>query len=286
MKIGILGPEHMAMTWEKHLRLVSDVREVVIAPELKLLRNMDACLILSDAVLTPGPSGALLEALKHHCHILWVAPLPTDLNEISRWHETSEEAGVKVMFSMWAHYSPATRWLFNHISNPKKIHIHREWPGPRHTPDTHTLYRIILEEISLCLEWTQKRPVKLEGDLDFFPIRGSTMAHSMKQLHIRFSGDARASILLNPFGLENRHSRFVTGNHMAAVCQINEHLIKKWLFHGNASHTPELMRFDYREPARHLISHFIRSVRSGEQPLFGISELQKLATFLSRFSPE
>ena len=283
MKIGILGPEHMAMTWEKHLRSVSDVHEVVIAPKLRLLRNLDACLILSNTTLHSESTEYVLEALKHGYHILWIAPPPLKTVDVNRWYEASEEAGVTVMFAMWPHYSPATRWLCNHITNPEKIIIHREWPGPKFTPDPHALHRIILEELSLCLEWAQKRVVKLEGDLDLSQSHNNP-ASATKQLHIQFAGKTSASIHLIPYGLENRHSRFVTGEHMAAVCQINDQMIKKWLFHGKESHTPELMHFDYREPARLLISHFIRSIRTEGKPLYGIVELQKLVSFLDRFS--
>lgn len=282
MKVGIIGPAHMARTWEQHLRAVSHVQEVVIARSIDLLNDIDACLILNEAHLTASSSNQLLDALKCGYHVLWVAPLPTDSREIKNWHEASEEAGVVVMFSMWAHYSPATRWLFNHISTPQKIHIHREWPGPRHTPDASTLYRILLEEISLCLEWTRSQPVKVEGDLNFAVSHHDEMP-AMRQLHIQFSNGTSASIHVNPFGLESRHSRFVTGDKMAAVCQVNEHLIKKWLLHDTTSHTPELMHFDYREPAYHLLSHFMRSVQTGEQPIFGISELNELVSLVNRF---
>jgi len=282
MKIGIIGPDRMAMTWEQHLRSVSGVREVVIAPKISILNDVDACLILSDDRAPATDTGELMEAVKRGYHILRIAPLPTNPDEIHSWHEASEESGVIMMFSMWSHYSPATRWLFNHISTPRKIHVHREWAGPKFTPDAFTLYRIFLEEISLCLEWTGSRPVSFEGDMSTAPYRPNE-PHKMQQLFIRFANGTTASILLNPFGLENRHSRFVTGDKMAAVCQINEHLIKKWLLDGQTAYTPEVMRFEYREPAHHLLSHFMRAIQTGKKPLFGIRELNQLASLVRNF---
>jgi predicted dehydrogenase len=282
MKVGIIGPEPMANTWERHLRFATGVHEVVMAREIGLLGDVDTCLILNDAASGDMGSEQLLTALKRGLHILWVAPLPTDPGEIRRWHTAADEASVTVMFSMWSHYSPATQWLFNHITPPGKIHIHREWAGPQHTPDVKSLYRIILEEVSLCLEWSRSRLVHFEGDIHIPSVQDSEPP-AMQQLHLRFSNGTTSSLFANPYGLENRHSRFLTGKKMAAVCQINQHLIKKWMLDGTAQDTPEIMRFDFREPARHLLSHFIRSVRTGCKPLFGISELFQLAELIDHF---
>ncbi len=282
MKIGIIGPEPMAMTWEQHLRFITGVNEVVMARDISLLDDVAACLILNDASSGETDTGQLLAALKRGFHILWVAPLPADPDEIRRWHEAAEESSVIVMFSMWAHYSPATQWLFNHIAPPGKIHIHREWAGPRHTPDVTTLYRIFLEEVSLCLEWSRSRLIRFEGDVHI-PSGKATENPPVQQLYLRFSNGTTSSIFLNPFGLENRHSRFLAGSKMAAVCQINEHLIKKWMLDGAEQDTPELMHFDFKDPARHLLSHFIRSVRTGCKPIFGIGELHQLAAIIRHF---
>ncbi len=276
MKVGIIGPQSMAMTWEQHLRFITDVHEAVITTSLSPKEKFDACLILAEAAHDKTTLAEITDALKHGCHILWVAPLPTDHQTILSWHEAADEAGSVVMFSMWSHYAPTTRWLFNHIAIPRKIHIHREWPGPNFAPNKTTLQRNLLEEISLCLEWTKSRLVQLDGVLPD--------TASMLQYRLQFANDATATILLNAFGLENRHSRFVTGDKMAAVCQINEQVIKKWLLQGGPSYTPEVMRFDYREPARHLLGHFLRSVRTGQPPVFGISELYHLSETLVNFS--
>lgn len=282
MKVGIVGPGPMAQTWEQHLRFVTGVHEVVMARDIDLLDDTDACLILNDASASATNSSQLLTALKRGFHVLWVAPLPADPDEIRHWHEASEESSVTVMFSMWAHYSPATQWIFNHISPPGKIHVHREWSGPGHTPDVSSLYRIFLEEVSLCLEWSRSHIVHFEGDVAI-PSADAMNPPSMQQLHLRFANGSTSSIFLNPYGLENRHSRFITGRKMAAVCQIDAHLIKKWMLDGTGQDTPQIMRFDYSDPARHLISLFIRSVRTGCKPIFGIDELHQLADLIDHF---
>ncbi|MEX0681522.1 MAG: hypothetical protein WD097_09085 [Balneolales bacterium] len=282
MKIGIVGPKKMAITWEQQLRYIAEVKEVIIARDFKTLKQIDACLVLGEATPTTDSSKQLFEALKRGYHTLWVAPLPTNPEEIRKWYHASEESGVIVMFSMWAHYSPATQWMFNQIFPPRKIHIHREWPGPQHTPDPHTLYRIFLEEISLCLEWTRSRPVRIDGDHLFYP-ETNTVPPVLQQLLLQFGNGTSASIFLNPYGLENRHSRFVMSDKMAAVCQINEHIVKKWLLSDDTLQTPEVIRFDYKDPARHLLYHFIRAVRTGEQPAFGLFELNQLATLIQQF---
>jgi predicted dehydrogenase len=282
MKVGIIGPEHMAATWEKYLRYISDIEEVIIAPRLDLINDIDTCLVLNEATSPGSGTRPLMDALKRGYHILWVAPLPTDPSEINKCFELAEESGVIVMFSMWSHYSPATQWLFNHIATPDKIHIHREWPGPQHTPDRFTLYRIFLEELSICTAWTRSRTVRFEGDSGL-PSSRIGESRDMHQLLLDFSNGSRASIVLIPYGLENRHSRFVRDSRLAAVCQINDHIIRKWFLQGETSHVPEIMRFDFREPARRLLSHFFRSVKSREQPIFGIRELNQLAGLMQQF---
>lgn len=252
-----------------------------MAPEIAMLDNVTACLILNDGVHSHFSSSQLTEALKRGWHILWAAPLPADPEIIRNWHKMARETGVIVMFSMWSHYAPSTQWLFNHINPPGKIHIHREWPGPQNTPDVWSLYRIFLEEISLCLEWSRSQPVRFEGNL-FLPTSRSDNLSQMQQMHIRFGNGTTSSLFLNPYGLENRHSRFITGNKMAAVCQINGQLIKKWIIQGDRQQSPQILHFDYTEPARHLLSHFFRSVLTGVKPIFGIHELNHLADIIER----
>lgn len=283
MKIGIVGPDTMARTWEHHLRRVSEMQEVIIAQRVEILNDVDACLILDDGSATDKASRQLIKALKNSYHVLWIAPLPTSPEVIANWHQAHEESGATVMLPMWAHYSPATRWLFNHIPRPAKIHIHREWSGPRFTPDTTTLQRIFLEEVSLCLEWNPGQPVRIEGDISLLPYDRQEKP-GMRHVFIYFGNGTSASIFMNPFGLENRHSRFAGSDKIAAVCQVNQHLIKKWLLHVEHPDTPRILRFDYQEPAFHLLSHFIRSVKNGEEPLFGIHQWHALVTELRRFA--
>ena len=282
MKFGIIGPGSMAMTWEHHLRNTMGVQEVVIAPRVDMLQHVDAVIIPGNSEDSEKHIHLLKDALRRGYHVLWVAPPPTDPESIRSCLSIATESGAIVMFAMWSYYSPATQWLFNHIPSPTKIHIHREWSGPQHTPDTLTLNRIFLEEISLCLEWCGSEPVHIEGDLP--PTnRPDGNRPEMRQLHLRFGNDASATLFMNPYGLENRHSRFIKGKKMAAVCQINNHIIKKWFLDGEQQKTPQVMRFGYREPAQHLLSHFTRSIRSAEKPAFGITELDHLMSQLHRF---
>ena len=259
---------------------MAEIQQVTITQNLSLLNKVDACVLLGKNRIPGDQSGEVMEAIKRGYHILFVGPQPTDFREIKLWRKASEESGITLMFSMWAHYAPTTQWLFNHIAIPRKIHVHREWAGPKYTPDTITLHRIFLEEISICLKWLDKQPVSLDGHFDFTSIQNDKPL-DMWQLTLRFANGTFASIVLNPFGLENRHSRFITGDKMAAVCQINNHLIKKWLLNNQPTQIPDVLRFDQFEPAQHLLSHFMRAIKTNEKPAFGIAELYQLSSFLN-----
>ncbi|MBP3193603.1 hypothetical protein [Natronogracilivirga saccharolytica] len=283
MKFGIIGPGSMAATWEQHLRRTAGVHEVVITPRISMLQHVDAVIIPGSGDEPGRQTGLLQDALKSGYHVLWVAPPPLNAADVRSCLDIAEESGMVVMFAMWSYYSTATQWLFSHIASPKKIHIHREWSGPKHTPDVQTLNRILLEEISICLEWCKSEPVQLEGDLPFGNL-ADDQEQQMHLLHMKFGNGSSASIFMNPFGLENRHSRFAIGQKLAAVCQINDHIVKKWLLGDEQQKTPHIMRFDYSEPAQHLLSRFIRCVQNGEKPAFGITELDHLISRMDRFS--
>ncbi|MDI6401186.1 hypothetical protein QLX67_04210 [Balneolaceae bacterium ANBcel3] len=284
MKFGLIGPGHMAATWEQHLRRITGVHEVIIATDIDALDVVDGCILLDEPDASRPVNPVLPDALKKGYHILRIGPVPTQEEIVKHLEKTALEAGCILMFSMWAHYAPSTRFLFNHVRPPKKIHIHREWPGPAFTPDPMTLYRIILEEISLCLEWSHSRPVAINGlhSLDYYL---NAPEYAMHHIQVLFENDASATLFINPFGLEDRQSRFVTGEKMAAVYHINHQVVKKWLFGPQKqSHIPEVLHFENKEPAQNLLSHFIRSVRTGSKPLFGIEELCRLISAVQRFS--
>lgn len=292
MHIGIAGSGPMAATWHKYLESGSDAGEISELTRLDEPGTIDVCIVLANQVYnndTPKGHTAsgdpVLKALKKGIHLLWVGALPSDYPQIKTWQASAAESGAVFMFALWGHYAPTTQWLSSHVSSPLKIHIHREWPGPKHTPDSDTLHRLFLEELSLCIGWMRSRPISLHGDSP------SLYAHNpgripAAQWFFTFANGGKLSMSWQPYGMENRHSRFLYGNKLAATCQINEHIIKKWLMDDQVSHTPELMHFDHQQPAQHVLSHFFRAVRTGKAPLFGVDELLELISIANELTRE
>lgn len=290
MHIGIAGSGPMAATWHKYLESGSEAGEISLLTRLDQPGSIDACIVLANQFHDqkthegqPASADPILKALKKGVHLLWVGALPSDYQQIKTWHASAAESGSIFMFALWGHYAPTTQWLSSHVSSPRKIHIHREWPGPKHTPDNNTLHRLFLEELSLCIGWMRSRPVSWQGDS---PLLYANNPHCVPaaQWFFTFANGGRLTISWQPYGMENRHSRFLYGDKLAATCQINEHIIKKWLTHNQVSHTPELMHFDHQQPAQHVLSHFFRAVRTGKAPLFGVDELVELTSIMDELT--
>ena len=292
MHIGIAGYGPMAATWQKYLESGSETGTISQLARLDRPGNIDACIVLANQVYDQFTSAGqtasgdpILKALKKGVHLLWVGALPSDYQQIITWHASAAESGSVFMFALWGHYAPTTQWLSTHVSSPHKIHIHREWPGPKHTPDNDTLHRLFLEELSLSIGWMRSRPIRCQGDSPLLYSNNPDYVPAA-QWFFTFANGGRLTISCQPYGMENRHSRFLYGKKLSATCQINDHIIKKWLADDQVSHTPEIMHFDHPLPAQHILSHFFRAVRTGKKPLFGVDELLDLTSIISELTRE
>lgn len=74
MKISIVGVKERATAWEKHLRKLSIVKEVVITSNLQIEDNPDAVLLIDDS---SDKLQRLLNSIKAGHHTYLISKLPT-----------------------------------------------------------------------------------------------------------------------------------------------------------------------------------------------------------------
>ncbi|MEX0889970.1 MAG: hypothetical protein WDZ33_00395, partial [Balneolaceae bacterium] len=115
MKVGILGDRKRAQVWEKHLRPLKAVQEVVIASTLKDIRGSYCCILIDDS---PHNLDLLADTIRLGIHSYLVAEIPTDTEKLRKVHSYSQESDVRVQFSHWPSLSSATQWMRSQLPKP------------------------------------------------------------------------------------------------------------------------------------------------------------------------
>ena len=123
MKIAILGERNRASAWEKHLRKLSAISEVVITSSIPVKDSVDAAILLDNTDLKLN---SLEQLIKLGIHSYLVSQLPLDEKALEKIHYSAQEANVRVQFSHWPSLAPASLWMKQKIQKPNLIQIKRE----------------------------------------------------------------------------------------------------------------------------------------------------------------
>ncbi len=95
MKIAILGETARASAWEKHLRKLSVITEVVITSSIPERNSVDAAILLDN---TDQKLNSLEQLIKLGIHSYLVSHLPLDKKALEKVHHSAQEADVRVQF--------------------------------------------------------------------------------------------------------------------------------------------------------------------------------------------
>ena len=123
MRIGIIGTRKRALTWEKHLRTLATVREVIIMPELTDTSSLDACILIDD---TENRYRYLEKLIRDGIHTYLISKIPEQIEKLEKLYYLQQEAGVRVQYTHWPSLAPSTLWLKQQINKPVSIQILRD----------------------------------------------------------------------------------------------------------------------------------------------------------------
>lgn len=219
MKVGILGDRKRAQVWEKHLRPLKAVQEVVIASTLKDIKGTRCCILVDNS---PQNLDLLADTIRLGIHSYLVSELPTDSEKLRKIHSFSQESDVRVQFSHWASLSSATQWMRSQLPKPDFVHIHRETGHHSYSENRQKNHQQWIDEIAWIIKWMGVRVHRIDADVPASSIDGSGI-----RVYIKFENGSSASLYHTTIGTDRVHRRIAAGPNISLDCDVTNQSVKR-----------------------------------------------------------
>jgi len=275
MKIGIVGTAERAVAWERHLRPHRAISEVIIAPELNGLGEVDACILLNES---DERLQLVLQAIRQGYHTFLVSRIPTDRRTVEQIYHTAEEANVMLQFSHWPTLAPASQWMSSKIPKPKFIHVIRELNYMTYMEQDVNFEDLWIDELAFCLKW-------MNGTVHQVDARqiqlGSKQGFAM-HLFLRFDSGATAVVFVDTTSDVTRHKRLGSNKTYITDCDVNSQTVRIGKLSMDKHLYFEKEQFDAAQAAESAALQFIKAIQLGRPSLYNGYDALQLCTIIER----
>lgn len=273
MRVGILGDRDRAVAWEKHLRPLSAVHEVVITTSLSDLDDIDACILLDD---TASNLGLLADSIRLGFHSYLVSSLPTEEEPLKRIHRLAQESDVRVQFSHWPTISPSSQWMKQQLPKPSFIQIIKEHSHINFSETRLRFSHTWIDEIAFIVKWMGINTHKLEAT-SFFP--GTPEAGL--NIFIKFENGSSAALFFLVSGNEERHRRLASAPALLLDCNVDRQAVKKSVMKDNQRLSSESQTFNPAKAAGLSASLFFKAIKLKKETAFTAYDAVKTARVIN-----
>ncbi len=252
MKIGVIGDAKRALTWEKHLRALSTVTEVIIVKKVQDIKHADVCLLIDDS---DQNLNGLLSLIKKGFHTYLISRLPTEITDLEKIHHAAREANVQVQFSHWPSFTPSTLWFKQQLKKPAFIQIIKEESRSEFQASSVGFRDHWVDELAFILNWMGIKINHIEPAL----ITIDDIQTGI-QIFIRFANGSSASLIYLSTGKEDTHRRLISGSNVYFDCNANTQSVRitkseRGILHYSAK------TFDAAKTAELSVVQFLKSIQ-------------------------
>jgi hypothetical protein len=260
MKIAILGEKNRASAWEKHLRKLSVITEVIITSSIPEKNSVDAAILLDNSDLKLN---TIEQLIKLGIHSYLVSHLPLDEKALEKAHYAAQEADVRVQFSHWPSLAPASLWMNQKIQKPDLIQIKREVKFLSGAIDQAKIDHHWIDEIA----WIIK---ELGGNVHRIEAKPMMINQVRLGLNVtlRYEDSSVASIQFSALGSSNIHQRTISDENMAIDCDAIHQLVHLYRVNDFGNLKEETKKFDPKTTAEVSVLQFIKSIQLERDTLF------------------
>ena len=261
MKIAIIGQKERASAWEKHLRKLTVVSEVVITGTLTDDKDVAAVLLIDDSV---DCLSHLLKSIKLGNHTYLISKIPSDLDLLETIYHSSEEAGVNVQFSHWPSMAESMNWIRQQVSKPDLIQIKKESVPPNYRAmESDDFKSDWLDELALIIKW-------LGGNIHRFEVKPIQLHKHLMGLNLtlRYENSSVASIQYLGSATKETHQRIFSNRTTIADCDIVNQKVRLHTLNELNKVTVREKKFDPSDTAEWSVIQFIKSIQMSQNTLF------------------
>lgn len=260
MNVVIVGEKKRAAAWEKHLRKLSTIREVIISSYLPSPPDAEALILLDDS---PENLNTVFEAVKSGYHTYLVSKLPVDSSLIKKIYHASEEAEVKVQFSHWPSISPSTQWIRQQLFKPDLIQIKKETLAANILDDFLNYRHLWMDELALIMKWMGGNIHRIETK----PILLKDTYLGLS-LTLRFEDGAIASLQFSGLSQKEYHQRILSNRNMVFDCNVTEQRVRIHHLNEHGRISSREKTFNPHSTAQKSVVQFITSIQMNKPTCF------------------
>lgn len=275
MKIAIVGERQRATAWEKHLRKLSAVKEVVITTSLSDSSALDAVLLIDDS---KDNLQRLLHSVKGGNHTYLISKLPTDKALLEKVYHVSEEAHVNVQFTHWPSLSESMNWIQKEVIRPELIQIKKESASINNrVPERDDFHHLWIDELALIIKW-------MGGNIHRYEVKPISIQRNYLglDLTLRFENASMASIQYLTMAEKEVHQRIFSNRKVMVNYDVSQHKVR--IYRGNDTNrlTIQEKTFDPTDSAEWSVVQFIKSIQLEQETIFSPYDALRTATALEQ----
>lgn len=274
MYITIIGKKNRASAWEKHLRKLSIVQQVVISPVFDDQDNSDAVLIIDDSSKNLE---TLLNVIKKGKHAYLISRLSTDFSKLDKIYHSAEEANVNVQFSHWPSIASSTNWIKQQIDKPELIQITKETVPIHYKVDQSEFEHGWIDEIAFIVKWLGGNVHHIETKP--IQINGIFLGLSVT---LRFESRSVASISFSAVAKDYSHHRLFSGKNIFLNLDVKNQTIRQTLVNDHKKVAFKEKSFDPTDSAEWSVLQFIKSIQLDQPTIFNAYDALQTAHVSSR----
>jgi hypothetical protein len=260
MKVAIIGEKTRASAWEKHLRKLSVVEEVILSASLFKDSDLQTAILIDDS---DRNLELLDEAIRAGLNSFLVSRLPDDKKKLETLYHTSSEAGVVVQFSHWPSITPSTQWIRQQIQKPDLIQIKKEIKPLNYTVDKSDFDHQWTDEVAFIVKWLGGNIHRV--DAKPMLVDGTPLGLN---LSLRFEDASVASLQFSYFGSDDRHQRLFSDKNLLIDCNVLSQKMKAYRVNEKKRITMQEKSFDPTDTAEWALQQFIKSIQMKRESIF------------------
>ncbi len=274
MKIAILGETTRASAWEKHLRKLSVITEVVITTSIPARNSVDAAILLDN---TDQKLITLEKLIKLGIHTYLVSHLPLDKKALEKIHHSAQEADVRVQFSHWPSLAPASLWMKQKIKKPNLIQIKRNVKFLSGAVNQTEIDHHWVDEVAWIIKELGGNVHRIEAK----PLMINQVRLGLN-LTFRYEDSSVASIQFSSLGGSNHHQRTISDENTAMDCDAIHQIVHLYRVNDFGNLKEETKKFDPKSTAEISVLQFIKSIQLKRDTLFNAYDAFQTAKIVDR----
>ena len=281
MKIAIIGEKNRAKAWEKHLRQLASVQEVIISPSL-ISDHVDACILIDD---TPKNLHLLHDSIRAGHHSYLVSQLPLDTEMIEKIYHASEEAKVHVQFSHWPSHSPSTQWIKQQIERPEITQIKKDLSSDSYSNSNRAFEQHWMDEVAFIIKFHSTGVQSIIAK----PVRSGDYWTGL-QVVIQFDDGSVADLQCSTVAKGDYHQRLIGSGKVIIDADVNRQKARKISVNQSGRVEISEKSFDATQTAELSVQNFIKSIQMNKKSEFSAYDAlqtvrlyNKIISHLNRF---